>query len=108
MDRTKTDLIGAVAVRMAVPTGRAEAPVSRVFECMTEALQRGEVIEIRGFGSFSVRSYRAYLGRNPRNGDPVEVKAKRLPFFKIGKDLRERINAPTTGPSHPSVLRRGG
>jgi integration host factor subunit beta len=106
MARTKTDLVGAVAMRLAVPTGRAEPPVSRVFECMSEALQRGEVIEIRGFGSFSVRSYGAYLGRDPRNGDRIEVKAKRLPFFKIGKDLRERINTLPTGPSRLPVLKR--
>jgi integration host factor subunit beta len=70
---------------------------------MAEALQRGETIELRGFGTFSVRSYRGYEGRNPRNGEPVQVKAKRLAFFKVGKDLRERVNV---GASGPAVLKR--
>jgi integration host factor subunit beta len=59
---------------------------------MTEALQRGEGIEIRGFGSFSVRPYKPYAGRNPRTGNPVPVSAKRLPFFKVGKELKELVD----------------
>jgi nucleoid DNA-binding protein len=66
--------------------------VRQVFECMSDALRRGEGIEIRNFGSFSVRSYGAYKGRNPRDGQPVHVRAKRLPFFKVGKELRNRVN----------------
>ena len=73
----------------------AEVMVNAVFESLAEALRRGERIEIRGFGSFEVRSYKAYEGRNPRTGDPVEVQPKRLPFFKVGKELRERVNAGT-------------
>ena len=60
---------------------------------MVKALERGEGIEIRGFGSFTVRKYKAYEGRNPRTGETVHVAEKRLPFFKVGKDLRERVNA---------------
>jgi integration host factor subunit beta len=59
---------------------------------MTEALQRGEGIEIRGFGSFTVRPYKEYSGRNPRTGAPVPVPPKRLPFFKVGKELKELVN----------------
>jgi integration host factor subunit beta len=59
---------------------------------MTEALRRGEGIEIRGFGSFTVRPYKAYTGRNPRTGHSVSVPSKRLPFFKVGKELREIVN----------------
>jgi integration host factor subunit beta len=59
---------------------------------MTNALQQGEGIEIRGFGSFTVRDYKAYEGRNPRTGDTVHVRPKRLAFFKVGKELRERVN----------------
>jgi integration host factor subunit beta len=59
---------------------------------MTSALQQGEGIEIRSFGSFTVRNYRAYEGRNPRTGDTVHVRPKRLAFFKVGKELRERVN----------------
>jgi integration host factor subunit beta len=59
---------------------------------MEESLKRGERIEIRGFGSFEIRHYKAYEGRNPRTGDPVGVQPKRLPFFKVGKELKERVN----------------
>ena len=71
---------------------RAELVVNCVFDAMTEALQRGEGIEIRGFGSFTVRPYKPYSGRNPRTGAPVPVPAKRLPFFKVGKELKELVN----------------
>ena len=64
-----------------------------MFDCMVDALQKGEGIEIRGFGSFSIRSYREYQGRNPRTGEAVHVKPKRLAFFKVGKELRDRVNA---------------
>src|SRR5690606_29877767 len=70
---------------------------------MVEALQRGEGIEIRGFGSFTVRQYKSYEGRNPRTGDPVHVAPKRLPFFKVGKDLRLRVNGQRAAP--PPVRR---
>jgi integration host factor subunit beta len=60
---------------------------------MVDALKKGEGIEIRGFGSFTVREYKPYEGRNPRTGQPVHVAPKRLPFFKVGKELRERVNA---------------
>jgi len=59
---------------------------------MVEALRRGDGIEIRGFGSFSIREYKEYEGRNPRTGETVHVKPKRLAFFKVGKELRERVN----------------
>jgi integration host factor subunit beta len=59
---------------------------------MEDSLKKGERIEIRGFGSFEIRHYKAYEGRNPRTGDPVGVQPKRLPFFKVGKELKERVN----------------
>jgi integration host factor subunit beta len=89
---TKSDLIEAVAGRLKLPKGKAELVVNCVFESMVDSLKRNEGIEIRGFGSFTVRQYKAYEGRNPRTGEPVHVKPKRLPFFKVGKDLRERVN----------------
>jgi len=103
--KTKSDLIGVVAARAKLPGGRAELLVSRVFDCVAEALQRGESVELRGFGSFSVRSYPEYVGRNPRSGEPVHVKAKRLAFFKVGKELRERVNV---GAPSRAVPKRGG
>jgi integration host factor subunit beta len=90
---TKSELIDAIAARAELTKARAETVVNCVFDTMTEALQRGEGIEIRGFGSFTVRPYKPYDGRNPRTGQPVPVPAKRLPFFKVGKELKELVNA---------------
>jgi integration host factor subunit beta len=86
---TKADLI---ADKLKFPWARAELLVDVVFDCMERSMSRGEKIEIRGFGSFTVRQYRAYDGRNPRTGAVVPVKPKRLAFFKVSKELRERVN----------------
>ncbi len=98
---TKSELIDAMAARANLTKARAELVVNCIFDAMTEALERGEGIEIRGFGSFTVRPYKAYSGRNPRTGEPVPVPAKRLPFFKVGKELKELVNnrrhLPITG-----------
>jgi integration host factor subunit beta len=63
-----------------------------IFEGFTKTLNEGGRIEIRGFGSFSVREYGAYTGRNPKTGDKTQVGPKKLPFFKVGKELRARVN----------------
>ncbi len=89
---TKSDLIDVLCETQKIPKGRAELLVQIVFESMEAALKRGERIEIRGFGSFELRSYRPYEGRNPRTGVRVSVQPKRLPFFKVGKELKERVN----------------
>jgi integration host factor subunit beta len=89
---TKSELIDAVAQRTKITKSRAEQVVNTVFETMTTAMEHGEGIEIRGFGSFTVRHYKAYNGRNPRTGKPVPVPNKRLPFFKVGKELKELVN----------------
>jgi len=96
---TKSELIDAVAAKLKMPRGKAEILVSVVFDSMVETLQRGEGIEIRGFGSFTVREYKSYEGRNPRTGMAVHVAPKRLPFFKVGKELRERVNAGASAAS---------
>ena len=89
---TKSELIEAIAARGELTKARAELVVNCVFDSMVEALQQGEGIEIRGFGSFTVRPYKPYAGRNPRTGNPVPVSAKRLPFFKVGKELKELVD----------------
>ena len=89
---TKADLITIIADKLKFPWARAELLVDVVFGCMEQSMSRGEKIEIRGFGSFTVRQYRAYDGRNPRTGAIVPVKPKRLAFFKVGKEMRERVN----------------
>jgi integration host factor subunit beta len=89
---TKSELIDAIAARGSLTKARAELVVNCVFDAMTDALEEGEGIEIRGFGSFTVRPYKPYSGRNPRTGEPVPVPAKRLPFFKVGKELKQIVN----------------
>lgn len=69
-----------------------ERIVSTFFSTITEALERGERVELRGFGAFSVKERKARIGRNPKTGEAVQVEAKFTPHFKTGKDLRERLN----------------
>jgi integration host factor subunit beta len=94
---TKSDLIERLCLGQKLPKGKAELLVDTIFECLEQALRRGERIEIRGFGSFEIRSYKAYQGRNPKTGVQVPVREKRLPFFKVGKELKERVN-PSEAP----------
>ncbi|MBI2346603.1 MAG: integration host factor subunit beta [Deltaproteobacteria bacterium] len=96
----KSDLVELLAQRRNLPKKKAEDVINLIFDGMGEALIRGDRIEIRGWGSFSVRKYGAYVGRNPRTGVSIEVKPKRLPFFKVGKELRDRIDhQPPVRPS---------
>ena len=90
---TKSELIELISNRIKLPKGKAEQIVNCIFDSLVDALKKGEGIEIRGFGSFTVREYKAYEGRNPRTGETVHVAPKRLPIFKVGKELRERVNA---------------
>ena len=69
-----------------------ERIVTTIFEEITAALARGDRVELRGFGAFSVKERAARVGRNPRTGDPVQVAAKYIPYFKTGKQLREKLN----------------
>jgi integration host factor subunit beta len=94
----KSELVEKLAERAKITKKRAEQVVNLIFEQMTEALQRGERIEIRGFGSFTNKSYDAYTGRNPRTGETIHVPAKKLPFFKVGKELKERVDYPPGAP----------
>jgi integration host factor subunit beta len=106
---TKSDLIEKVATQLNLPKGKAELIINCIFDSMEESLKDGQRIEIRGFGSFEIRRYKAYEGRNPRTGSPVGVHPKRLPFFKVGKELKERVNAggapqrATTPPPAPAA-----
>jgi len=90
---TKRDLIDEI-VRLHPTYSRrdAEVIVNSVFESMTEALCEGDRIEIRGFGSFVVKNRKAREGRNPKTGEIVAVAAKRVPFFKVGKELKARVD----------------
>ena len=87
----KSEMVEALAVKKGISFKKAEEIINTVFETMTNALLEGDRIEIRGFGSFVVNDYKAYTGRNPKTGDSIAVKPKKLPFFKVGKELKERI-----------------
>jgi integration host factor beta subunit len=90
---TKSGLIEEVAKRTPhISKKDTEVVVNTIFDSMTEALKSGERIEIRGFGSFQVKVREAREGRNPKTGEPVRISAKRTPFFKVGKELKEMVD----------------
>ncbi|HEU5360442.1 MAG TPA: integration host factor subunit beta [Candidatus Deferrimicrobiaceae bacterium] len=91
---TKSDLVQTLSEKISTLTKKeCEVIVDTVFHNMRDALHRGEKIEIRGFGSFTVRVRRAKEGRNPKTGEKVFIPEKRIPFFKVGKELRELVNS---------------
>lgn len=90
---TRRELIAAVAAAEGKTIKEAELAVKTVFGSIEQALTLGDRVEIRGFGSFKVKSYRSYTGRNPKTGEVIQVREKKLPFFKVGKELKERINS---------------
>ena len=89
---TKSDLIDALSTKKNLTEKNASEIVNLIMDGFTDTLKKGGRIEIRGFGSFSVREYDGYTGRNPKTGKKTEVGPKRLPFFKVGKELKERVN----------------
>jgi integration host factor subunit beta len=88
----KSQLIETLAKEENLTLKKAEMVVNAIFENMAEALINEERIEIRGFGSFKVKYYNGYKGRNPKTGDVIEVEGKKLPFFKVGKELSEMVD----------------
>lgn len=89
---TKSELIDTIARQRDIPRRTAEELVNVVFDAMRDALARGGRIEIRGFGSFKAAEYRGYSGRNPKTGQPIIVKPKRLPKFKVSKVLKAQVD----------------
>ena len=96
---TKAELVEDVARAAELTKKDAERLVEIVFESIIETLNQGEKIELRGFGSFRVRERGARRGRNPKTGDPVDIPAKRVPYFKPGKEMKELINEQTPAAS---------
>ena len=88
----KSDLSLKLSERVNLPAKVAKVIIDAIFDAMMESLKKGERIDIRGFGSFVVKHYGAYTGRNPRTGKLVDVAPKKLPYFKVGKELREMVN----------------
>jgi len=88
----KLDIIQLLSKDIDIPLRKADEIVNKVFETMSDALLSGDRIEIRGFGSFEVRKYDGYTGRNLKTGEEKAVLPKKLPFFKVGKDFKEKVN----------------
>ncbi len=88
----KVDLIQALKDSNNLSKSEAETVINLVFDQMADALAQGDRVEIRGLCSFFVKKYGSCTGRNPKTGDKVEIKPKKLPFFKVGKELKERVD----------------
>ena len=90
---TKSELTQTLSEELSLPPATGSGIVNTIINAMAETLAKGENIEIRGFGSITVKHYDSYTGRNPKTGVETKVKAKKLPFFKVGKELKEAVNA---------------
>jgi len=88
----KSDLISMLANKNNLTQAQTFQIINLIFDGFKDALMKGDRIEIRRFGSFTLREYKTYTGRNPKTGNDVEVKPKRLPYFKVGRELKKRIN----------------
>jgi integration host factor subunit beta len=88
----KSGLVDALQQEAVISKAKAEAVVDMLFAAMSDALVTGDRVEIRGFCSIFVKDYKGYIGRNPKTGAPVEISPKKLPFFKCGKGLKERVD----------------
>ncbi len=90
----KSDLIAALADKHNLTDKQATDIINLIFDGFTDAMKNGERIEIRGFGSYCIREYKSYKGRDPRTGKDVDVRPKKLSYFKVGKELKEKVDYP--------------
>lgn len=88
----KSELISKMAQELHLHPHQASSITHTILEAMSKTLEEEGNIEIRGFGSFTVKSYKPYTGRNPKSGEKISVQPKKLPFFKVGKELKERVD----------------
>ena len=88
----KSELVEALSIKKNLTYKKSEQIVNLIFDSMSQALIDQDRIEIRGFGRFMVKDYKSYMGRNPKTGEVIQVNEKKLPFFKVGKELRERVD----------------
>lgn len=95
----KSELIEKLAEKSGINSLQSEEVVNLIYRLMKDTMMEGGRIEIRGFGSFVVKDYESYQGRNPKTGEKIAVPPKKLPFFKVGKELKERIDI-IEGPGH--------
>ena len=89
----KSQLIERIAKEEGITIKNAANVVNVVFDSMSDSLAKGDRVEIRGFGSFKVKSYNSYQGRNPKTGEIIKVREKKLPYFKVGKEMKERVDS---------------
>lgn len=90
---TKAELVEKVADKIQLTKKQTESVVNILLTCITDALSAGDKVELRGFGSFRIRKRNPREGRNPKTGDTVQIPAKKVPFFKAGKELREMVDS---------------
>ncbi len=90
---TKLDLIEALAAKEKLTAKQSTDIINQILKGFTDTMKKGDRIEIRGFGSFTVREYESYKGRNPKTGKKIEVQQKKLPFFKVGKELKGMVDS---------------
>jgi integration host factor subunit beta len=90
----RSELIIAIKDKANLSRKDAEKVVDTFFDAVKETLSKGKRVEIRGFGSFTVKSYKPYIGRNPKTGVQINVPSKKLPFFKVGKELKKMVDRP--------------
>jgi integration host factor subunit beta len=90
---TKAELVEKVAEKIQLTKKQTETVVNMLLNSITEALSEGDKVELRGFGSFRLRNRNPREGRNPKTGDTVQIPAKRVPFFKAGKELRDMVDS---------------
>jgi len=88
----KSDLISAIKEKTSLSRKDAEKVIDTFFDTITQSIVSGGRVEIRGFGSFMVKDYKPYMGRNPKTGSQIQVPPKKLPFFKVGKELKEMVD----------------
>jgi len=88
----RSDLVNELKDKAALSKKDATEVINIFFDKIAEILVKGERVEIRGFGSFTVKNYKPYVGRNPKTGEQINVSSKKLPFFKVGKELKEKVN----------------
>lgn len=89
---TKSDLVKLISEKNEITMDKAELAVSKFFDALSDGLKKGRRVELRGFGSFQIREYDGYMGRNPKTGEMIPVPPKRLPFFKTGKEVKDALN----------------
>lgn len=102
---TKAELIEEVARAIDVTRKDSEAVIETIFDSIIDSLRKGDKVEIRGFGSFRIRQRESRTGRNPKTGEKVEVPARKIPYFKPSKDLKDNLNPSAARMGEPTIRR---